>query len=36
MNDGYCPCQVEKNEDTKCPCKMFRESHECVCELYVD
>lgn len=24
-NDGYCPCLVQKNEDTKCMCKMFRE-----------
>ena len=25
-NDGYCPCALEKNEDTKCMCKAFRES----------
>ena len=24
-NNGYCPCRVEKNEDTKCMCKEFRE-----------
>lgn len=24
-NDGYCPCLLEKNEDTKCMCKDFRE-----------
>ena len=24
-NDGYCPCRIEKNEDTKCMCKEFRE-----------
>ena len=23
--DGYCPCRVEKTEDTKCMCKEFRE-----------
>ena len=22
-NNGYCPCQVEKSEDTKCICKIF-------------
>ena len=22
---GYCPCRVEKTEDTKCMCKEFRE-----------
>lgn len=24
-NNGYCPCAVIKNEDTKCICKEFRE-----------
>ena len=24
-NNGYCPCRVEKNEDTKCMCKELRE-----------
>lgn len=23
--DGYCPCVLQKNEDTKCMCKEFRE-----------
>jgi len=23
--DGYCPCRLEKSEDTKCICKEFRE-----------
>jgi ferredoxin-thioredoxin reductase catalytic subunit len=35
---GYCPCAVVKNEDTKCPCKDFREMDkpgECHCGLYV-
>jgi ferredoxin-thioredoxin reductase catalytic subunit len=32
---GYCPCLMEKTEDTKCPCKVFRETKECHCELYV-
>lgn len=36
-NDGYCPCRLIKNEDTKCMCKEFREqeSGECHCGLYV-
>lgn len=25
---GYCPCAIEQNEDTKCPCKEFREAPE--------
>jgi hypothetical protein len=22
-NNGHCPCLVERNEDTKCPCAEF-------------
>lgn len=35
-NGGYCPCRIERNEDTKCICKEFREqkSGECHCGLY--
>lgn len=39
-NDGYCPCAVSKNDDTKCMCKDFREQIEqripgkCHCGLY--
>lgn len=24
-NDGYCPCAIYQNEDTRCICKEFRE-----------
>ena len=36
-SDGYCPCRLTKNEDTKCPCKEFREQEigECHCGLYI-
>ena len=37
-NGGYCPCKLTQNEDTKCPCKEFREQSElgeCHCGLYV-
>ena len=39
-NGGYCPCQLEKNEDTHCICKDFRTMIEnnqegyCHCRLY--
>lgn len=36
-NGGYCPCKLEQTEDTKCPCKEFREQEtqgECYCGLY--
>ena len=38
---GYCPCRLERNEDTKCMCKEFREQIKdpnfegyCHCLLY--
>lgn len=30
-NGGYCPCAVQKTEDTKCICKEFREQTEGTC-----
>ena len=36
-NDGYCPCRLQKSEDTKCICKEFLEQKEgeCHCGLYI-
>ena len=40
-NDGYCPCSLVKNADTKCMCKEFRdmidrgEKGTCHCGLYI-
>ena len=36
-NDGYCPCSIIKNEDTKCMCKELREMDEgmCHCGLFI-
>lgn len=36
-NGGYCPNQLEKNADTKCICKEFREQPDgiCRCGLYL-
>lgn len=36
-NNGYCPCKLEKNNDTRCMCKEFREQKEgyCHCGLYI-
>ena len=36
-NAGYCPCRLQKTEDTKCMCKEFREMREgmCHCGLYI-
>ena len=36
-NGYYCPCRLEKNGDTKCMCKEFREQETpgyCHCGLY--
>lgn len=36
-NNGYCLCSFDKNEDTKCICKAFRENTTlgfCSCGLY--
>lgn len=27
-SDGYCPCAIWHNPDTKCMCKEFREQSE--------
>ena len=38
QNEGYCPCAIVKDEDSKCICKAFREKEElgeCHCGLYV-
>ena len=27
-SNGYCPCAIWQNEDTKCMCREFREQRE--------
>ena len=36
--NGYCPCipKYLDSDDTKCPCKEFRENKYCHCKLYVE
>ena len=37
-NDGYCPCKIVKNNDTKCMCTEFKSQNspgECHCGLYI-
>ena len=37
-NNGYCPSAMEWNNDTRCPCRDFRETDEpgpCNCGLYI-
>lgn len=26
QNDGYCPCQISRDDSTKCMCECFRNS----------
>jgi len=36
-SNGYCPCALFQDEDTKCMCKEFREQEVkgfCICKLY--
>jgi hypothetical protein len=35
-NDGYCPCQIDKSERTKCICLNFLEGEDewCHCGIY--
>lgn len=36
-NQGYCPCRIYRNPDTKCVCKEFREQEKgiCHCGLFI-
>jgi len=37
-NDGYCPCMLQKTENTKCMCKAFREQKTegfCHCKRFI-
>lgn len=40
-NNGYCPCALEKTEDTRCRCRAFRQQIKngvpgaCHCGLYI-
>ena len=33
--DGHCPCRVDVNESTLCPCDRFIEEGKCCCKLFV-
>lgn len=38
VTDGQCPCVAQYlwTEDTRCPCKPFREQQYCCCHLYIN
>ena len=33
--NGHCPCRLEVNETTLCPCDQFINEKICKCNLYV-
>ncbi len=32
--EGHCPCRLERIPDNICPCKEFRETGICICNLF--
>ena len=37
LNDGYCPCRLDKTKESKCICEDFlqQKDGECLCGLYI-
>lgn len=33
--DGHCPCRVNKDETTLCPCDEFVNTGDCKCKLFI-
>lgn len=33
--DGHCPCRLEVNDSTLCPCDEFINDGICKCKLYI-
>lgn len=33
--DGHCPCRVNKDETTYCPCDEFIQTGDCKCKLFI-
>ena len=34
-NDGYCISQERQSPETKCHCKHFKQTGECLCGLFI-
>jgi ferredoxin-thioredoxin reductase catalytic subunit len=34
-SNGFCPCSLVQDENTKCPCLELRTQNICHCELFV-
>ena len=35
QSGGFCPCQPQKDRDTMCPCRNYRQDGKCICGLFV-
>lgn len=33
--DGHCPCRVNQDDTTLCPCNEFLETKKCRCKLFL-
>lgn len=33
--EGHCPCRLERNDSTLCPCDEFIQDGVCKCKLYL-
>ena len=33
--NGHCPCRLNEDDSTLCPCDEFINSKECKCKLYI-
>ncbi len=34
--DGHCPCRINKDETTLCPCDEFTRQEICKCKLFIE
>lgn len=34
INNGHCPCQIQKAKETICPCVELKNTGICYCQLY--
>ena len=33
--NGHCPCRIDVNDSTLCPCDEFLDTKVCKCKLYI-
>jgi len=35
LNLNHCPCRLLADDNSLCPCLDFRETQECICQLFI-